>query len=225
VNVVIRKLIAKELYVNRWFMLAAALAGLLSVLAVVVSNYSLAAFNIASITWLTTIIAWGVMLAIYGISNERKENTLQFVLSLPLSPAEYVRAKVAGLLLTYVVPWLIASGAALALVALAPQVPDGMLPYVTLLCVFLLANFAVVMCGALHARSDAWVAAVIIVTNMMVSLFMFAVGARPGIRDHMKDAAPVWNDTFFNVLSIELIIFVIAIALPLATAARRRDFI
>ena len=221
-SIVVRKLIAKELYVNRWFMLATSVAAVLSIVA---ASFGGSAYNIAAITWLTTIIAWGVMLAIYGVSNERKENTLQFVLSLPLSPAEYVRAKLFGLLLTYLLPWLAGSAAAIALVVLSPEVPDGTLPYVVLLCVFLFTNFAVVMCGALHARSDAWVAAVIIITNMMVSLFMFAVGSRPGIKDYIEGPVPVWNDTFFNLLTLELIVFVIAVALPLATAARRRDFI
>jgi ABC-type transport system involved in multi-copper enzyme maturation permease subunit len=221
-SIVVRKLVAKELYVNRWFMLASAVAAVLSIGA---ASFGGSAYNIAAITWLTTVVAWGVMLAIYGISNERKENTLQFVLSMPLSPAEYVRAKVFGLLLTYSLPWLAASGSALALVLLSPLVPDGLLPYVVLLCVFLFANFTVVICGAVHARSDAMVAGVIILTNMMVSLFMFAVGARPGIKDHMYGPTPVWNDTFFNLLSLELIVSVIAVALPLATAARRRDFI
>lgn len=217
-----RKLVAKELYFHRWFMLAAALAAVLSM---AVAPLSKVAFNVASITWLTTVIAFGVMLAIYGISNERKENSLHFVLSLPISPADYVRAKVFGLLLTYLVPWLVASGAALALIALSPEVPDGMYPYAILLCLFLLANFTLVMCGAMHARSEAWVAAVIVGTNMMVSLFMVAVSSRPEIKDHMAGAAPVWNHAFFNVLFAELIVMVIAVALPLATAARRRDFL
>lgn len=221
-SIVVRKLITKELYVNRWFMLAAAIAAVLSIFA---ASFGGSAYNIAAITWLTTVIAWGVMLAIYGVSNERKENTLQFVLSLPISPAEYVRAKLLGLMLTYLLPWLVASAAAVSLVVFSRDVPDGTLPYVVLLCVFLFANFAVVMCGALHARSDAMVAAVIIVTNMMVSLFMFAVGSRPGIKDYIEGPVPVWNDTFFNLLTLELIVFVIAVALPLATAARRRDFI
>ena len=221
-SIVMRKLVAKELYVYRWFMVATAAAAVLSVFA---ASFGEASFNVAAITWLTTVIAFGVMLAIYGISNERKENSLLFVLSLPISPAQYVRAKLIGLVLTYLIPWLVASGAALALVFVAPGVPDGMAPYVVLLSMFLFANFTVVMCGALHARTDAMVAAIIIITNMMVSLFMFAVGARPGIKDHLGGPVPVWNDDFFNVLLIELIILVIALALPLATAARRRDFL
>jgi ABC-type transport system involved in multi-copper enzyme maturation permease subunit len=191
----------------------------------VAATFGRTAFNVAAITWLTTVIAFGVMLCIYGISNERKENSLHFVLSLPISPADYVRAKLFGLLLTYLVTWLIATGAALALVGLSEEVPDGMYPYVILLCVFLLANFTLVMCGTMFARTEAVIGAVIILTNMMVSFFMVAVSGRAGIQDHMRDAVPAWNNDFFNVLIIELIVLVIAVAFPLATAARRRDFL
>lgn len=221
-SIVIRKLIAKELYLNRWFMVATAVAATLSAAA---ASLGRGAYNVGAITWLTTVIAFGVMLAIYGISNERKENSLHFVLSLPISPAQYVRAKLFGLLLTYLLPWLVASGAALGLVLYSPGIADGMLPYIVLLCVFLLANFTIVMAGALYARSEAMIAAVIILTNMTVSLFMFAVGGNEGIKAHMSGATPVWNTAFFNLLTLEFIVIVIAVALPLATAARRRDFL
>jgi ABC-2 type transport system permease protein len=221
-NVVVRKLVAKELYVNRWFVAGAAIPAALSAFA---CSFGEAAFNIGALTWLTTVIAFGVMIALYGVMNERKEQSLQFVLSLPLSVGEYVFAKLAGLLLCYAVVWLVASGSAIAMVLLAPSVPDGLLPYTVLLCVFMFANFAVVLCAALHARTEAITTAAIIVTNMAVSVFMFTVGALPSLKAHMLGAAPVWNETFFNVLIVELIVFAIAVALPLATAARRRDFI
>jgi ABC-type transport system involved in multi-copper enzyme maturation permease subunit len=221
-SIVTRKLIAKELYVNRWFLIGTAVS---AVAAMAVAPFGQTAFNIAGLAWLTTLIGCGVMLAIYGVMNERKEQSLQFVLSLPLSIGEYVRAKLFGLLLSFLLPWLAASAAAVTLVLAAPGVPDGLLPYTLLLCVFLLANFAVVLCGALQARSEAAVTAVIVLTNMAVSIFMFTVGAFPGLKNHMSGDTPVWNDTFFNVLITELIVLVIAVTLPLATAARRRDFI
>jgi ABC-type transport system involved in multi-copper enzyme maturation permease subunit len=217
-----RKLIAKELHVNRWFIVASAIA---SVLAICAAPFSETAFNVAALTWLTIIIALGVMMAIYGIMNERKEHSLEFVLSLPLSGREYVLAKLLGLMLSYAISWLVSSGAAVVLVLATPGVPDGLLPYVVLLCVFLLTNFTVVLAGTLHARSEAWVSVVIIVTNMAVSVFMFTVGALPGLKQHMQGQTAVWNDTFFNVLLCEIIVFVIAFTLPLATTARRRDFL
>jgi ABC-2 type transport system permease protein len=221
-NVVTRKLIAKELYVNRWFIVGASLSAVTSVLIALTGKMG---FNIGALTWLTTIIALGVMLALYGIMNERKEHALQFVLSLPLSIADYVRAKMLGLTLCFLVVWLVSGGAALLLVFGKDSVPDGIAPYTVLLCFFMLANFAVVLCGSLYARSEAMTSAVIVVTNMGVSIFMFTIGPMAGIQEHMWAPAPVWNSTFWTVLGCEMAVLVIAFSLPYFLAARRRDFI
>ncbi|KAF1697736.1 ABC-2 transporter permease [Pseudoxanthomonas koreensis] len=221
-NVVVRKLVAKELYLNRWLMAGTAVAAALAAFACI---FGATAFNVGALAWITAVIACGVMLALYGVTQERKENSLQFVLSLPVSIRGYVFAKTAGLMLSYLVPWLVATAAAIVLVLASPGVPDGLLPYVVVLSGFLLANFAVVLCGALHARSEAAVIALIIITNMAVSLFMFVVSALPGIRDHMTGPVPVWNGTIAGVLLVELLVLATAVTLPLATAARRRDFL
>jgi len=221
-SVVTRKLIAKELYVNRWFITGGTVSGVLSI---VIASLGKSGFNIGALTWLTTIIATGVMLGIYGIMNERKENSLQFVLSLPLSVGDYVLAKMLGLMACFLIVWLAGSAAAMTLVFGMQAVPDGLGPYVVLLCVFMLANFAVVLCGALHARSEALTSAVVIITNMGVSIFMFTIGPLPGISQSMWGPAPAWNSTFWTVLGCELAVLVIAFALPFFLAARRRDFI
>ncbi|WP_374013834.1 ABC-2 transporter permease [Pseudoxanthomonas koreensis] len=221
-NAIVRRLIVKELYLNRWLIATTSVATMLSA---ATCAFGRAAFNIGALAWMTALIACGVMLAIYGVMNERKERSLQFVLSLPISIGQYVQAKTAGMLLSYLGPWLAASASAVALVLLSPGINDGLLPYVVALCGFLLANFAVVLCGALMARSEALVTAFIILTNMAVSVFLFVVGALPGIRDHMDGPAPVWNATVLGVLLVELAVLAIALVLPLLTAARRRDFL
>ena len=221
-SVVTRKLIAKELYVNRWFIAGGTVSGVLSIL---IASLGKSGFNIGALTWLTTIIATGVMLALYGIMNERKEQTLPFVLSLPLSIADYVRAKMLGLSACFLIMWSLSSAAALVLIFVKDSIPDGIAAYTLLLCIFMLANFMVVLCGAMHARTEAVNSAVIIVTNMGVSIFMFTVGPLPGIAQHMWVAAPVWNSTFWTVLGCELAVLVIAFALPFYLAARRRDFL
>ena len=221
-SIVTRKLIAKELYVNRWFVIGGALSGVASAL---IATLGKTGFNVGALTWLTSIIALGVMLALYGIMNERKEHALQFVLSLPLSIADYVRAKMLGLTLCFLVVWLISSAAALLLVFGKESIPDGIAPYTVLLCFFMLANFALVLCGTLYALSEAITSGVIVVTNMGVSIFMFTVGPMPGINEHMWAAAPVWNSTFWTVLGCELAVLAIAFALPFFLAARRRDFL
>jgi ABC-2 type transport system permease protein len=221
-NIVTRKLIAKEIYVNRWFIVGATASGIVSIF---IASLGRIGFNVGALTWITSVIALGVMLAIYGVMNERKEHALQFVLSLPLDIGDYVRAKQIGLALCFFAPWLLSSLAAIVLVLGKAGIPDGLLPYTVLLCMFMLANFSLVLCGALHTITEAWMSAVIIVTNMAVSLFMFTVGGIPAIHDHMFGAIPVWNDTVWTVLAVELAVLILAFALPHFVAARRRDFI
>jgi ABC-2 type transport system permease protein len=221
-NIVTRKLIAKELYINRWFIVGAAVSGIVSV---IIATFGKIGFNVGSLMWITTVIALGVMLAIYGVMNERKENSLLFVLSLPLSTGDYVRAKLFGLVLCYLIPWAIASAAAIVLVVSKDGIPGGMLPYTVLLCVFMFANFSLVLCGALHATSEALIAATIVITNMLVSLYMFVIASVPGLGDHMSGPVPVWNSAVWTILAIELGVLALALTLPLLVAARRRDFV
>jgi ABC-type transport system involved in multi-copper enzyme maturation permease subunit len=221
-NMLTRKLIAKEFYLHRWLMVGSTVAGLAG-LAIAAEGEM--RFNIGMLTWLTAIIAFGVVLAMLGIANERKERALQFVLSLPLSPGDYVRIKLFGLFLCYLVPWAILSAGAVVLLLVRPNLPDGLLPFALLLSGFMLANFSVVLCGALHTASEGVMTLVIIVTNMNVTLFIFLVGGVPALNDHLHAATPVWNDAFWIVLAAEAATLSIALLLPYFVAARRRDFV
>ena len=221
-NLLTRKLIAKELYLYRWLLVGVTGAGLASLLTAASGEFG---FNIGFLVWLTAIIALGVMLALFGVSSERKERSLLFILSLPLSPADYVLAKLLGLLACFLLPWAVLSAGAVALVVVMPGIADGLLPYTVLLCAFLLMNFTVVLCAVLHVSSEAGMGGVIVLTNMSVSIFMMGIGRIPELGAHMGQPEPVWNATFWLLLAAELVIALIALALPLVFAARRRDIL
>jgi len=220
-NTLARKLIAKDFYLNRWLIIGSTVAGLVSLL---IAAEGKVRFNIGMLSWLTTLVAFGVVLVMLSIGNERKERTLQFILSLPLSHGDYVRIKVVGLLLCFLGPWAILSAGAVTLIAVMPNLADGLLPFAVLLCGFFLANYSVVLCGALHTATEGLITILIIVTNMNVTLFIFMVGALPSLNDHLHDPAPAWNSTFWTVLGAELATLVITLSLPYFVAARRRDF-
>ena len=220
-NMLTRKLIAKEFYLNRLLIVGATVAGLAGLL---IAAEGETRFNIGMLIWLTTIVAFGVVLAMLSITSERKERALQFVLSLPLSPGDYVRIKLFGLMLCFLLPWTILTAGAVALVLVMPNLPDGLLPFAILLCGFMLANFSVVLCGVLHTASEGWTTILIIVTNMNVTLFIFLVGGLPSLRDNLHAPAPQWNQTFWTVLAIEIACLLVTLSLPYFVAARRRDF-
>ncbi|MGQ3054424.1 MAG: hypothetical protein ACT6S0_21800 [Roseateles sp.] len=214
------RLIAKELYLYRWLLVGATAAGFAALLTAASGEFG---FSIGFLVWLTAIIAMGVMLALFGVSSERKERSLLFILSLPLSPGDHVRAKLLGLLVCFLLPWALLSAGAVALVLVMPGIADGLLPYTVLLCVFLLMNFSLVLCGALHISSEAGMGGVIVLTNMSVSLFMMGIGRIPDLGEHMGKPDAVWNTPFWLLLAAQLAITLMALALPLVFAARRRD--
>lgn len=220
-NMLARKLIAKDFYLNRWLIIGSTVAGIVGLL---IAAEGKVRFNIGMLTWLTTIVAFGIVLAMFAIANERKERALQFVLSLPLSYGDYVRIKLVGLLLCFLVPWSILSAGAVMLIAVMPNLPDGLMPYAVLMCGFFLANFSVVLSSSLHTASEGVMTLVIIVTNMGITLFIFLIGALPSLHDHLFAPAPVWNSTFWTVLAVEFATLVVALSLPYFVAARRRDF-
>ena len=220
-NTLAHKLIAKDFYLYRWLIIGSTVAGLIGLL---IAAEGKIRFNIGMLIWLTTIVGFGVVLAMFAIANERKERTLQFVLSLPISHGDYVRIKVVGLMLCFLLAWAILSAGAVTLIAVMPNLPDGLLPFAVLLCGFLLANYSVVLCGALHTASEGMMTLVIVVTNMAITLFIFMVGALPSLNDHLQAPAPVWNSTFWNVLAVEIATLLVTLSLPYLVAARRRDF-
>lgn len=215
-------LVVKELHAYRWLIAGAIVAG---TLALVLASIGEVAFNVGALSWLTTIIACGVILPLYGIHRERKDRSLLFALSLPISPTGYVVAKMLGTLLSFVSIWSALVVGAAILVLAAPGIPNGLLPYVLLLSGFLLVNFSLVMCGALLTTSEAAVSAVVILTNMSVTLFMMLMGRVPAISAHMFAAAPVWNSTFVMILVAEASATAIALGLPSLVISRRREIV
>jgi len=222
-NPLTQKLIARELHMHRWIIGGTVIAGLAG-LAAVARGGSIY-FNVGFLIWLTTIVAFGVVVAMFGIASERKERVMNWVLSLPIAPGDYVRIKVLALLLCYFVVWFTLSAAAIGLVVAQAQLPDGLLPFAVLLCVFMLGNYAFVVSSALHLRAEGPMTIVIVVHNIAITLFMFMVAAIDDISRPMQGPVAVWNSAFWNVLGVELAVFVILIALPFFVAARRRDFL
>ena len=217
------KLIAKDFYQHRWLLAGTIAIGMISL--AVAGGGTVMLFNIGMLCWLTAIAAFGCVVAMLGISNERKDRALLFVLSLPLSYGEYVRVKLCGVLLCFLVPWLALTAGAIGLVLVKADMPDGLLPFTILLCGFLLVNFSMVLCCALFATSEGFMTLTIIVHNIAISLFIFLVGVLPEFRGHLRDPVAVWGPSFWTVLGIEAAVLIVICSLPYFVVARRRDVI
>jgi hypothetical protein len=218
---VIRRLVFKDVYLYR-YMLALALGfGLLSV---IVSGTSRVAFSVGSVFYLSTVIAFGVILVMYGIAQERKDKALLFVLSLPISPKQYLQAKMLSILTIFFVPWFVLTAGAVVMM-LVTLIPDGLVPFFILVSTFLLMNFAVILCVALVTVNELAITTTVILTNMSVSLFFILLGNIPAIQMHTGDNVLIWSRPFFIVLASEIVVMLIAVTLPIYFGRARRGLI
>jgi ABC-2 type transport system permease protein len=218
---VVKQLILKDLYLHRQMLTLALVVGVLSVIG---SGMSRVAFNVGSVFYLSTVIAFGVILVMYGIAQERKDKALLFVLSLPISPKQYLQAKMLSIFTIFFTPWIVLTIGAVAMI-LVSKVPDGMVPFLILVSTLMLMNFCVILCVALLTVNELLVTATVIITNMSVSLFFMLLGSIPEIQAHTTDDVLLWSPQFFIVLAAEIAVMIVALTLPLYFGRTRRGLI
>ena len=206
-NPIVGKLIGKELSLNRLFIAGATFAGLLSL---VICMLGKVAFAAGAIMFLTALIAYAVVLPMFSIAGERKEKTRLFVLSLPVSRGEYIWAKVVGVSLSFLGPWTVLLIGALALILLTP-IPDGMVVYTTLIMMFALTDFCVIVCAAMLLASEGGQAMVIVFMNMSVTFFMLGTSTLTRVGPDSAIDAVNWSTPALAILGSEIAVVVTAL--------------
>lgn len=227
---IVRRLIAKDLYLYRWLIVGALGLGSVSL---VLSSSSPGSTtdgggvsqgpNLGFILFMTTIITFGIFVAMFGVFKEHQEKSRLFVLSLPVSPAQYLRAKLWAALLAFLGPWLFFTVGVVASLASGQQ--RGSIPFFVLMMTLFLANFCILLAIVVTFPSEAAAIVGILLTNVFVSFFMVRVGSLPGIAEFHGGAEAVFSLTTLVLLAAEVALIVLALALALYLPSRQRDFV
>jgi hypothetical protein len=220
-NPMIGKLIAKELFLNRFFIAAALLAGFVSL---GISLISRLAFAVGAIMLLTVAVAYSVILPMFTIVTERKEKSRLFVLSLPVSRGDYLRAKIIGVTFSFLIPWAVLLIAALTVI-LATPIPDGMVVYTTLIMVFALADFCLVACAATVVDREGVMTLVIICMNMSVTFFIVGLSTLTSIGAEAGRDAVNWSALALTILGSEIAAVVAAFVILFWIAGREPEVV
>jgi ABC-2 type transport system permease protein len=221
-NSMVWRLIQKDLYLYRWLIAGSLVAGLASL---VIAGMNTMSGTIGFILLLTSIVALGVFVAIYGIMTERKDKTLLFVLSLPISTTQYTVAKVASSLIAFLIPWLVLTVTIVALTLALDEPLDGRLPFTVTMMVFFLANYCVLIAVLLISGTEVWAVVGIVFTNFLVSVYLATVQRLPGIGEHIEGPIAVWSPTILTILGIEAAVIAVSLGLTFFVQSRKKDFV
>jgi len=216
---IVRRLIAKDLYLYRWLIAGAVVAGIVAIL--------VSPFNsiVGPILFMTSIIAVGIFIVIYGILKEHQDKSVLFVLSLPISAMQYTTAKVLSALIAFLIPSIVLTVLVVVLTAASESAPDGNIPFTVVMMAFFLGNFCILIAVVVITNSERWAVAGILGTNLSVSLFVIPVRGMPGIGEFIEGPIAVWSPAILTILGIEAVVIVLSLVFAFLVQSRKRDFV
>jgi ABC-2 type transport system permease protein len=217
----IQRLILKDWYFLRYPMIGYLLGGAFSLALVRTGNAGLSFAG--TILLITILISVGIHLAMLTVINERKEQTLTFVMSLPISTREYTIAKILANVLIFLVPWVTLLLGALALLWMGDA--GGMIPFVTIILTEIFLSYVLLLAVALVSESQSWTVGAIVVGNLAFNGVLYWVSHIPSIATAMKGHAVVWQGAPLTLVIAEVAAIGLLLGLTLFFQGLKTDFL
>lgn len=219
---VVRQLILKDWYLNRGVILGSLPVGL-GALAIVLTGKQVA-FMLSIILLCMVIVGVGAQLAMVTTINERKEQTLAFVMSLPVSWREYTAAKILANLIIFLIPWLLLTAGALG-VLLLPGAAHGLFPYTAIMALEMLVSTSLIVVAGIITESQAWTTAGIFSSSLGINVLGYVFAHLGGISMYMWGPRVHWSPTAWLVLISELVTVPILLGVTFYIQSRKTDFL
>ena len=219
---VVRHLILKDWYLNRGIILGSIPVGL-GALALVLTGKPVT-FMLCIIILCMVIVGVGAQLAFATTINERKEQTLAFVMSLPVSWREYTAAKILANLIIFLIPWLLLTAGALG-VLLLPGATHGLLPFTAIMAVEMLVTTTLIVVAGIITESQAWTMAGIFCSSLGINVLGYVFAHLRGISMYMFGSRVQWTSTSWSILICELLAVPMLLGATFYVQSRKTDFL
>jgi ABC-2 type transport system permease protein len=218
----VRRLILKDWYLNRWLILASIPVGLASLAPILTGNY--VGLLITIILLCMVIIGVGAQLATATTVNERKEQTLAFVMSLPISFREYTAGKILANLIIFLIPWLILTAGALGILCL-PGATHGLIPFTAIMAVEMLITTCLIVAAGIIGETQAWTTVAILCSSLGLNVLGFVFAHLRGISRYMWGQQVHWSPTAWIVLLAEFAMVPVLLGITFFVQSRKTDFL
>jgi ABC-2 type transport system permease protein len=218
------RLIWKDWYLNKAGILASLLGGVATLALVAAMHVSQVALILGIIVIVSILIGMGAIVTI-SAASERKQLTLPFVMSLPISYREYTISKIAGGMLIFLALWIPLVAATVATILITSRIPHGMIPFVLIMAVEILMSTCLITAVAVTTESHGWTVAAAQVGAISLNGIGWSIVQLPQIGGWMRSTTLRWSGTATALLVAELAMIVLMLAVTFLVQARKRDFI
>jgi len=214
------RLIAKDWYLSRVPLMLIALAGVVSTGLL----YSGKTAGLAGlISALISLVFLSILIPQLTVMNERKQGNLAFVMSLPISPAEYTMSKVLGNLSAFVLLWAAIAGAVLGTIAFIPGA-GGVIPLGVVAALAPFVSFCLLLSVAIVTESELLSMVTMGITNVAYSFWWFLFPL-PGFGENLKSPVPVWSGAILTIIGAQISVILLALTLTFYLQSRKTDFV
>lgn len=217
----IRLLIAKDWQLFQKQLAAYVLAGIIALALLGLAKPW--AFHLGSTLLIVVLVAGACFAISTSLLVERKEHTLAFVMSLPVTPLDFTLAKLAGNLLTFGVPYLVMLGGTV-MVILGTPIPDGFVVFALLVFGHILLAYGLSLAVAMRVESEGWNTFVMIASMVLINPFIMAIGQIDAIAGPARTDAITWSAPALAILAAQALLFAFAIAHTAWSLGRRPAF-
>jgi ABC-2 type transport system permease protein len=221
---VVGRLIRKDWWLNSPMIILSIVGGVIAL--VVLQLGGTTPFVLGSVFFFMSLIFCATLMPGSNIVNERKKQTLPFLMSLPISSVQYGTAKLASTLGMFLVPWLTLIVAALWFITVRHALPNGAIPMALILAGAPFVGFCISTGVALVGESEVWSNVVTAAVNSSYWFFWYIIATHfPTLTRDWTAHAAIWSPTVLNILAGEFAVIVLILGLTLYLQSRKRDFV
>ena len=218
------RLIWKDWYLNRTVILIALIGGMGTLALVAAARGAQIAVILGMIVVVTILIGMGAFVMSSTVM-ERKQQTLPFIMSLPISYREYTMSKILGSLLIFLVLWTAMLVDMLATILLTPGLPHGLIPFVVIMSVEILMSTCLVTAVAVTTESQMWSVGVAQIGALSLNGIGWWIVRFPGIGGVMTSATVQWTKIATVLLAAELMLIAFMLLITFFVQSRKKDFL
>jgi ABC-type transport system involved in multi-copper enzyme maturation permease subunit len=220
---IVNQLIQKDWEMNKGPLMGYMILGAIALWLFIIESY--AAFMTGLIMLISVVIIIAIHMVISTVVNERKNQTLTFIMSLPVSFKEYTLAKVLSNWIVVGTAWLILYLSFMGVILLLDNVPDGFVPYGTMTMLYLLCIYAVLIATAMIAENEIVTVVVMTIANISISIFMMAVASNDSIGPFIEGSEPVWNGPTLAIMGAQFSVIILSVVLTFYFQSKKRNYL
>lgn len=199
---VIKLLIAKDWLLFQKQLAACVAGGILALCLIgMATRWS---FYLGSLLLIIVLVCVSCFSISTSLLTERKEHTLAFVMSLPVTPLDFYLAKLLGNLVTFGAPFVVILAGTLAVILFTP-LPDGLVVLAVLLFGYIALAYAFALSVAMAVESEGWNIFAMIGSSVLINPFIMLLGQIPAISSHFDSNVIVWSPPAVAMLAVQVI--------------------